>query len=207
MKLIFLRFGDSCTFAHGLSELRAVPRHPRYKTELCRTYHRNGVCQYGTRCHFIHDSDENAFNPLRNSYARHLKGNVTSSLHLNGTRSAPESVVSNFLKLLALRSVENGGTDPSNGETQSSNDNRSTGSGCGSLEATASNFGSSIPDTTGMDIPVQQDYNTSLDHFLWSKDNQIACSQGYPNLPYVEVPDEFSGQDEARIKNLLGFLQ
>ncbi|MPC70968.1 Zinc finger protein 36, C3H1 type-like 1 [Portunus trituberculatus] len=43
------RFGQACTFAHGLRELRAVLRHPRYKTDLCRTYHGAGYCQYGAR--------------------------------------------------------------------------------------------------------------------------------------------------------------
>ncbi|KAK8381899.1 hypothetical protein O3P69_015124 [Scylla paramamosain] len=52
------RFGEACTFAHGLRELRAVLRHPRYKTDLCRTYHGAGYCQYGARCHFVHDPEE-----------------------------------------------------------------------------------------------------------------------------------------------------
>ena len=54
------RFGFTCTFAHGLRELRAVLRHPRYKTDLCRTYHGAGYCQYGARCHFVHDLEEAA---------------------------------------------------------------------------------------------------------------------------------------------------
>ncbi|XP_076034229.1 uncharacterized protein LOC143021009 [Oratosquilla oratoria] len=61
------RFGESCTFAHGIIERRAVPRHPRYKTELCRTYHSTGFCQYGTRCHFIHSPGEQSRGlPLKN---------------------------------------------------------------------------------------------------------------------------------------------
>ncbi|XP_045137986.1 uncharacterized protein LOC123520121 [Portunus trituberculatus] len=59
------RFGQACTFAHGLRELRAVLRHPRYKTDLCRTYHGAGYCQYGARCHFIHDPDEDGIAALR----------------------------------------------------------------------------------------------------------------------------------------------
>lgn len=57
---IFDRFGPSCTFAHGERERRRVLRHPRYKTDLCRTYHGAGYCQYGARCHFIHDPEEAA---------------------------------------------------------------------------------------------------------------------------------------------------
>ena len=29
-------------------------RHPKYKTEVCRTFAQNGTCPYGTRCRFIH---------------------------------------------------------------------------------------------------------------------------------------------------------
>lgn len=57
---LFDSFGSSCTFAHGLRELRAVLRHPRYKTDLCRVYHGTGFCQYGARCHFVHDPEEAA---------------------------------------------------------------------------------------------------------------------------------------------------
>jgi len=40
----------------GAGELRALPRHPKYKTELCRTYHTSGFCPYGARCHFVHNA-------------------------------------------------------------------------------------------------------------------------------------------------------
>jgi len=52
------RYGVKCQFAHGVGELRSVDRHPRYKTQLCRTYHTLGFCTYGQRCHFIHNMDE-----------------------------------------------------------------------------------------------------------------------------------------------------
>ena len=41
-------------FSHGRDELRPVLRHPKYKTEVCRTFAQNGTCPYGTRCRFIH---------------------------------------------------------------------------------------------------------------------------------------------------------
>jgi hypothetical protein len=52
------KYGEKCQFAHGSFELRAVNRHPKYKTDLCRTYHSVGFCPYGPRCHFIHSPDE-----------------------------------------------------------------------------------------------------------------------------------------------------
>ncbi|GAB2300017.1 hypothetical protein Dimus_034060 [Dionaea muscipula] len=47
-------YGDQCQFAHGLSELRPVLRHPRYKTEVCRMVVSGVSCPYGHRCHFRH---------------------------------------------------------------------------------------------------------------------------------------------------------
>ena len=36
--------------------MRSLSRHPKYKTEPCRTFHNTGICPYGPRCHFIHSS-------------------------------------------------------------------------------------------------------------------------------------------------------
>ncbi|PWA67971.1 hypothetical protein CTI12_AA313900 [Artemisia annua] len=47
-------YGDNCHFAHGISELRPVIRHPRYKTEVCRMVLTGDICPYGHRCHFRH---------------------------------------------------------------------------------------------------------------------------------------------------------
>ncbi|KAL1425601.1 hypothetical protein MTO96_019030 [Rhipicephalus appendiculatus] len=59
-------YGDKCQFAHGGHELRTLARHPKYKTELCRTFHTAGFCPYGPRCHFIHNSDESRKSLLTN---------------------------------------------------------------------------------------------------------------------------------------------
>ncbi|CAI9272388.1 unnamed protein product [Lactuca saligna] len=47
-------YGDNCHFAHGITELRPVIRHPRYKTEVCRMVLAGDICPYGHRCHFRH---------------------------------------------------------------------------------------------------------------------------------------------------------
>jgi len=72
------KYGDKCQFSHGMKELRILMRHPKYKTEYCRTFHTSnkfffflffqyyfdiinylaGYCPYGPRCHFIHDIHE-----------------------------------------------------------------------------------------------------------------------------------------------------
>jgi len=51
----YCRYKEKCQFAHGLKELRSVQRHPKYKTEPCKSYYSMGFCCYGKRCHFIHD--------------------------------------------------------------------------------------------------------------------------------------------------------
>mmetsp|Transcript_44636 Transcript_44636/g.72680 ORF Transcript_44636/g.72680 Transcript_44636/m.72680 type:complete len:182 (-) Transcript_44636:243-788(-) len=50
------RYGSKCQFAHGIKELRTVVRHPKFKTELCKTFHsdKGKICPYGSRCRFIH---------------------------------------------------------------------------------------------------------------------------------------------------------
>ncbi len=32
-----------------------MPRHPKYKTERCKTFWKSGGCPYGTRCRFLHE--------------------------------------------------------------------------------------------------------------------------------------------------------
>ncbi|CAF0788273.1 unnamed protein product [Didymodactylos carnosus] len=41
----------------GLHELKCRTRHPKYKTEVCRN-HISGYCKYGSRCQFIHRTEE-----------------------------------------------------------------------------------------------------------------------------------------------------
>ncbi|GMH39218.1 hypothetical protein BSKO_07116 [Bryopsis sp. KO-2023] len=50
------RYGSKCQFAHGIDELREIPRHPKYKTEICCTFATTGTCPYGRRCRFIHQN-------------------------------------------------------------------------------------------------------------------------------------------------------
>lgn len=52
------RYGTRCQFAHGEHEIRDVLRHPKYKTEICRTFHTTGTCSYGKRCRFVHHPAE-----------------------------------------------------------------------------------------------------------------------------------------------------
>nr|XP_053640471.1 mRNA decay activator protein ZFP36L2-A-like [Cherax quadricarinatus] len=115
-----VRFGSTCTFAHGLNELRAVPRHPRYKTDLCRTYHSLGYCQYGTRCHFVHDLEEAAgISPMRGHRlrSRHDKlGSALLTLAENAgiapDPSASDVLLANLRRLYAIRILQENADDP-----------------------------------------------------------------------------------------------
>ncbi len=51
------RYRSKCQFAHGLDELRSVPRHHKWKTVPCRAFVEAGDCQYGKRCCFLHTTD------------------------------------------------------------------------------------------------------------------------------------------------------
>ncbi|CAJ0576661.1 unnamed protein product, partial [Mesorhabditis spiculigera] len=52
-------YGDGCTYAHGLDELRVAPmigkpKHRKYKTALCDNFSNLGWCRYGLKCQFRH---------------------------------------------------------------------------------------------------------------------------------------------------------
>lgn len=97
-----------------MSELRAVPRHPRYKTDLCRTYHNLGYCQYGARCHFVHDPIEAAgVSPMRGHrlWASHDRLNsallaMAESAGVVPDPSSSDVLVANLRRLHALRTMQ-----------------------------------------------------------------------------------------------------
>ncbi|KAJ2746367.1 hypothetical protein GGI20_001427, partial [Coemansia sp. BCRC 34301] len=50
-------YGVLCKFAHGPCEQRARPRHPKYRTSMCKDFPL-GMCAFGNRCNFAHTLDE-----------------------------------------------------------------------------------------------------------------------------------------------------
>jgi len=54
------KYNERCLFAHGEHELKPMkkPRHNKYKTELCVTFHSFGFCPYAARCNFVHEPEE-----------------------------------------------------------------------------------------------------------------------------------------------------
>ncbi|CAG8644384.1 4057_t:CDS:2 [Acaulospora morrowiae] len=73
-------YGNKCQFAHSENELRKITHHPKYKTEICKTFWQNGTCPYGKRCCFIHN-DKNGV--LRRNSSENLKNSGKS----NGSKS------------------------------------------------------------------------------------------------------------------------
>ena len=52
------KFGDSCAFAHGDSELKARKMTYNYKTKPCKQFFEQGYCSYGCRCQFSHKKED-----------------------------------------------------------------------------------------------------------------------------------------------------
>lgn len=49
------KFGSKCAFAHGFEELSEKKHLPNnYKTKICKQFHEELYCSYGSRCQFIH---------------------------------------------------------------------------------------------------------------------------------------------------------
>ena len=51
------KFGDSCAFAHGDSELKKRKLTFNYKTKPCKQFFELGYCSYGCRCQFSHKKE------------------------------------------------------------------------------------------------------------------------------------------------------
>jgi len=47
-------YGNNCSFAHGLDELRDNIILPKYKTKLCKNFIENKTCNFGIRCSYQH---------------------------------------------------------------------------------------------------------------------------------------------------------
>ncbi|KAI1727133.1 zinc finger c-x8-C-x5-C-x3-H type (and similar) domain-containing protein [Ditylenchus destructor] len=75
-------YGERCQYAHGDTEKRPIPRHPKYKTEACQSYHKTGYCPYGPRCHFIHNEDPAQ---IQQQQLLHAQNSANSTPLANGT--------------------------------------------------------------------------------------------------------------------------
>jgi len=52
------KYGDSCAFAHGESELKKKNWGFNYKTKACKQFFEQGYCSYGGRCQFSHKKED-----------------------------------------------------------------------------------------------------------------------------------------------------
>lgn len=63
--------GDTCSFAHGVEELRAKPVN-NYRTIKCRHFQEKSWCQYGPRCQFLHN-EKMPIREVKPSYSQLLR--------------------------------------------------------------------------------------------------------------------------------------
>ncbi|CAD6193385.1 unnamed protein product [Caenorhabditis auriculariae] len=117
-------YGERCQYAHGETEKRPIPRHPKYKTEACQSFHQTGYCPYGPRCHFIHNETE----LLTNAQSRQPSSQSTpsaapnqSSLFSNlGSRSQISAVPSSVLqRVYSLPGYGSAGESPAGSSNDS----------------------------------------------------------------------------------------
>ena len=52
------KYGNSCAFAHGDSELKTRKLSFNYKTKACKQFFELGYCSYGIRCQFSHKKED-----------------------------------------------------------------------------------------------------------------------------------------------------
>lgn len=69
-------FFESCSFAHGFSELQKKPTPQNYKTKLCKQFHENLYCPYGLRCQFLHSETKPDTTKSTPNYQQKLKQNI-----------------------------------------------------------------------------------------------------------------------------------
>ena len=88
------KWGSSCFFAHGKSELRSkVAINHYYKTKICKHYHRVGYCPYGSRCQYFHFKAFEMYQELLDSFVKKLMMRVAEdSCRIDGVIDKGERV-------------------------------------------------------------------------------------------------------------------
>jgi hypothetical protein len=64
-------YGNKCTFAHGIDDLKCKILPEKYKIAMCRNIIDGKPCQYRHRCKFAHSKQEMRRNGERDTHIRH----------------------------------------------------------------------------------------------------------------------------------------
>ena len=62
------RYKNKCKFAHGKEELKETYIHYNFKTKKCNNFHKNGFCQFGERCIYLHNIKTNTIYYLKDEF-------------------------------------------------------------------------------------------------------------------------------------------
>lgn len=86
-------YSENCRFAHNISELRCVNRHPKYKTTICKNFSLFKSCKYGRRCCFLHLEDLKSKNLSAGEF---LNSENYSNENIEKRKKMPESLKNNY---------------------------------------------------------------------------------------------------------------
>lgn len=88
--------------------MRTVQRHPKYKTEYCRTFYGVGLCPYGSRCHFLHDLSDNDDNTRAHGNRANGNRNESSAASTTPTANSGRQFIGSKEDSIRIATLPNG---------------------------------------------------------------------------------------------------
>ncbi|CAK5087486.1 unnamed protein product [Meloidogyne enterolobii] len=157
-------YGERCQYAHGDREKRPVPRHPKYKTEPCQSYHKTGYCPYGPRCHFIHNENPTQLKALINANEQALR--IVQDIATAGPDSKQRTILTTSCSAASLGAYA---------AMQSATNNNSTG--------TPPIFSSGKMTNTSSGVYPAQRSNSAIVAYLNGQQHLIGKSHNFGSNP------------------------
>lgn len=138
-------------------------RHPKYKTQLCKTYHSSGFCPYGPRCNFIHENFIHSnfiHGSNNNGNLLTMDGTFSSTGSSSSSNSSGINAVASAVAILNSTLLNGQTTSISNNSAKSSIDSieiNTASSGISSMSSSNTNSvgsaGSNSPSTSPQQFP------------------------------------------------------
>ncbi|CAJ0583081.1 unnamed protein product, partial [Mesorhabditis spiculigera] len=115
-------YGQNCTYAHGVQELRdpneRQQKHPKYKSMPCNKFSESGWCRYGTRCQFEHKLYKGM--PKMKYDALLAAGRITPALGFEIVDIHEDEVATEAERLHRMRASSNGSASDTSEKSQQS---------------------------------------------------------------------------------------